>query len=160
MKRSALARSTKPMTRSPMAPSTVPMTRSPMTRHVPLAPGAKAGVLPCDAPKPKRMKSRQRAVTPAEKLYWDRLATIVGCIACRHDGHFNPVVSIHHIDGRTKLGCHQLVLPLCAGHHQQGTGNDPTLIARHPTKALFVERYGPELELKAHCDAILAGEAA
>lgn len=150
------------MKRSALAPSTKPMKRTAMTRHVPLLASAKptTGMDAAPPAKAKRMKSRQRAVSAADKLYWDRLASIVGCIACRLDGHINRYVSIHHIDGRTKPGCHQCVLPLCAGHHQQGTGNDPTLIARHPTKAQFVARYGPELELKARCDAMLAGEDA
>ena len=88
-----------------------------------------------------------RSPTAAEKAFHDRLCREVGCVACRHDGHFNDYVSVHHIDGRTKPGCHMKVLPLCAGHHQAGTGNDKTMIAVHPDKARFVERYGSEMEL-------------
>jgi hypothetical protein len=95
------------------------------------------------------MKSRQRAPTKAEKLLWTRMAETVGCIACDLDGRFNPVVSIHHIDGRTKPGCHRKVLPLCAGHHQVATGEDKTLIAVHPDKAQFEHHYGPQMELLA-----------
>ena len=84
--------------------------------------------------------------TKQEKEYWDRIASL-GCICCRIDGRFNPLVSIHHIEGRTKKGCHRKVLALCAGHHQDGTGNDRTMIAVHPWKARFEDRYGTQEQL-------------
>lgn len=96
-----------------------------------------------------RMKTRQRAPTKLEKLLWSHMAETVGCVACHLDGRCNLVVSIHHIDGRTKPGCHKKVLPLCAGHHQDATGEDKALIAVHPDKARFERRYGPQLELLA-----------
>jgi hypothetical protein len=103
------------------------------------------------APKRKAtLKSKERAVTTAEKLLWSRLAAL-GCVACKKDGNFNTHVSIHHVDGRTKPGCHQLVLPLCAGHHQDGTGEDKALIAVHPWKARFEARYGTQAELMDKC---------
>jgi hypothetical protein len=43
------------------------------------------------------------------------------------------------------------VLPLCAGHHQKGTGPNPSLIAVHPNKARFEERYGSQMELLDEC---------
>ena len=85
--------------------------------------------------------------TKAEKALWSRMAAC-GCVACRKDGWRNLEVSIHHIDGRTKPGAHQKVLPLCAGHHQDGTGL-PGLIAVHPWKARFEARYGTQAELLA-----------
>jgi len=99
------------------------------------------------------MKSKQRAVTPAEKAHWDKLAAL-GCIACMKDGLFNPHVSIHHVDGRTKPGCHMLVLPLCAGHHQDGTGA-AGLVAVHPWKARFEAMYGTQQELMTYCAELL-----
>ncbi len=102
-----------------------------------------------------KMKSKERAVTSVEKLTWDRLANEIGCVACMKDGNFNPHVSIHHVDGRTKPGCHQLVLPLCSGHHQDGTGEDKSLIAVHPWKARFEARYGTQAELMALCAHLL-----
>jgi hypothetical protein len=105
------------------------------------------------------MKSTQRAVTVDEKELWDRMASEVGCIACRIDGNLNFYVSIHHIDGRTKPGCHMTVLPLCAGHHQYGTGNDKSMIAVHPYKKRFEERYGSQLSLLAMVMNILTGES-
>ena len=75
-----------------------------------------------------------------EKRLWNKLAAL-GCVACRIDGIYNPLVSIHHIEGRTKPGCHRMVLPLCAGHHQKGAGAS-WLIAVHPDKARFEAAYG------------------
>lgn len=92
------------------------------------------------------MKTKQRSVTEEERELWHRMAGI-GCVACLIDGNVNPFVSIHHIDGRTKPDCHKKVLPLCAGHHQDGTGNDKTMIAVHPYKAQFEALYGTQYEL-------------
>lgn len=103
------------------------------------------------APAPRaKLKTKQRAVTAAEKVVWSKLAAL-GCIACMKDGRYNPHVSIHHVDGRTKPGCHILVLPLYAGHHQDGTGEDKSLISVHPWKAQFELLYGEQLALVAEC---------
>lgn len=88
-----------------------------------------------------------------QKLYHNMLAQHVGCIACNRDtaGHErNHHVSIHHVDGRTKPAAHWLVLPLCAGHHQDGTGA-PGLISVHPYKARFEQRYGSQHSLMVEC---------
>lgn len=85
------------------------------------------------------------------------MADTVGCIACRLDGRFNPGVSIHHIAGRTRRGCHSLVLPLCAGHHQDATGADKTLVAVHPDKTRFEQRYGPQMALLELVHRVLSG---
>jgi len=106
-------------------------------------------------PKPmasRGMKGRQPTVDEAR--FMSAIADL-GCVACRHDGWSNPDVSVHHIDGRTKPGAHLLVLPLCAGHHQDGTGTNPTLIAVHPYKARFEARYGAQLVLLAECVEML-----
>lgn len=93
------------------------------------------------------LKTKQRAVTPDEKVVWSKLAEM-GCIACMKDGYYNPHVSIHHVDGRTKPGCHMLVLPLCGPHHQDdGSG----ALAVHPWKARFEKRYGNQMDLVAEC---------
>ena len=84
--------------------------------------------------------------TKQEKEYWSRIAEF-GCIACRIDGYRNPIVSIHHCDGRTKKGSHMKVIALCAGHHQDGTGNDKTMLAIHPFKRRFEAKYGTQQEL-------------
>lgn len=97
-------------------------------------------------------------MTKDEKEYQSQVAAI-GCIACLLDGNHNPVVSIHHCDGRTKPGCQLKVLPLCAGHHQDGTGNDKTMIARHPYKARFEAKYGTEEQLMGLVNEIISGTA-
>lgn len=99
-----------------------------------------------------------RNPTKSEKEFWTLLAEVVGCIACRKDGRSNFHVSIHHIDGRTKEWAHKMVLPLCAGHHQDGTGA-PGLIAVHPYKARFEAQYGTQEELLEECIEILTDES-
>lgn len=59
-----------------------------------------------------------------------------------------------NVDGRTKPDAHWNVLPLCAGHHQDGTGL-PGLVAVHPWKRRFEARYGSQAELQAKCRAML-----
>lgn len=90
-----------------------------------------------------------RPVTREEKVFHDLLCRVVGCVACRF-GHGvpNTYCSVHHIDGRTKPHAHWLVLPLCAGHHQDGTGA-PGLLAIHPWKRRWEARYGTQRELLA-----------
>lgn len=95
----------------------------------------------------KRLCSKQRSATAEEKALWDRMANEVGCIACQLDGRFNTYVSIHHVKGRTTTDAHKWVIPLCAGHHQDGTGNDKSMIAVHPHKARFEARYGKQTDL-------------
>ena len=138
MKRTGFAR------KEPMARGAGLTVKKPTTKRAAKMPAPKA-----------RLKTKQLAVTADEKVYWSRLAQEVGCIACLRDGNFNPHVSIHHIDGRTKAGCHMLVLPLCAGHHQDGTGEDKSMLSVHPWKKRFEKHYGDQASLKARCDAIL-----
>lgn len=106
-------------------------------------------------PKAKSLKSKQRAVSPDEKLTWNRLASEIGCVACMKDGHFNPHVSIHHVDGRTKPDCHKLVLPLCAPHHQHDDADPAGRVGVHPYKARFERLYGTQEELMALCAELL-----
>lgn len=97
------------------------------------------------------LKTKQRAVTAAEKVLWSKLAEM-GCIACMKDGRYNPHVSIHHVDGRTKPGCHKLVLPLCGPHHQDdGSGT----VSVHPWKAEFELIYGCQLDLVEECRRLI-----
>lgn len=81
--------------------------------------------------------------TKADKALWSRMAAY-GCVACRKDGWRNLEVSIHHIDGRTKPGAHQKVLPLCYQHHQSGNPDAPSV---HPWKTRFEEKYGKQTDL-------------
>lgn len=93
----------------------------------------------------------------AEKLYWSSLVNVIGCIACYLDDTPTNHCSIHHVDGRTRPGAHMKVLPLCAGHHQDGTGNNKALIAVHPFKARFEAKYGTQEQLMAKCQELLDG---
>lgn len=97
--------------------------------------------------------------TAAEKRFHDQLASL-GCIACFLDGNYSPEVSIHHIEGRTRPGAHMKVLPLCASHHQEGTGNIPDAIAVHPWKARFEKKYGSQDELLVLCHELIERKAA
>lgn len=101
------------------------------------------------------MRSKQRAVTAEEKLLWNRLANEIGCVACMLDGQRNTHVSIHHVDGRTKPGCHKKVLPLCAPHHQQDDTDAAGRVAVHPNKARFEARYGTQEHLMEVCAYLL-----
>jgi len=92
--------------------------------------------------------------TAAEKRFHDRMASL-GCIVCYLDGRYMEEVSIHHMEGRTRSGVHMKVLPLCAGHHQDGTGI-AGLIAVHPWKARFEKKYGRQEELLELCKELLA----
>lgn len=103
------------------------------------------------------MKGRTR--NTAEKRFHDLLAQHIGCIACNRDtggGQRNTHCSIHHIDGRTKAWAHWYVLPLCAGHHQDGTGA-PGMTAVHPYKARFETEYGDQMSLLRDCIEQLQG---
>jgi hypothetical protein len=115
---------------------------------------------PKPAKLPKPMKSRGmkgRPPTAEEARFMDRMGQLP-CIACLKDGWTNQVISLHHIDGRTKPGAHFLVLPLCAQHHQQDDSDIRRRISVHGRKATFQARYGAERELLAECMAMLESE--
>jgi hypothetical protein len=91
-----------------------------------------------------------RNPTKAEKKYWDRLADEVGCIVTRNmTGLVNNYVSIHHINGRTKKGCHMDVLPLSYEFHQGAFGIHT--IGKKRWESIF----GKQMDLKQQCDEIL-----
>lgn len=90
----------------------------------------------------------------ADRELWDNMASL-GCIACRKDGIFNSLVSIHHIEGRTRPGAHRKVLPLCGQHHQHDDTDPAERIGVHPYKARFEARYGRQLDLLDDCLQLL-----
>jgi hypothetical protein len=99
------------------------------------------------APVPKRepLKPGKTAPTVEERAWLDFIVSY-GCIACHIDGHQGVPGEVHHlIYGQRRMG-HLFTIPLCPGHHRDGTGA-PGLIARHPWKARFEERYGSEESL-------------
>lgn len=58
-----------------------------------------------------------RAPTAAEDRHIKRVA-LLGCIICRiYLNKYTPA-EIHHLDGKTKDGCHFQILPLCPQHHR------------------------------------------
>lgn len=70
----------------------------------------------------------------------------LGCVACYVElGEITPC-EIHHVAGKTKPGAHYNILGLCPPHHRHGYDNDQ-FTSRHPYKARFEERYGPEAQL-------------
>lgn len=58
-----------------------------------------------------------RTPTAAERVVMDALGKLP-CIACLQHGKESTLISLHHIDGRTKPGTHLLQIPLCVYHHQ------------------------------------------
>lgn len=156
------------MRRSPLKQGKPLERKTPMARGTGFkSPSVGAGLLRIAAvqaqararePKPrKQIASRGmkgRPPTADEARFMNAIAAL-GCIACRKDGWHNAVVSIHHIDGRTKPGAHLLVLPLCGPHHQQDDTDPRGRISVHGRKATFQAIYGTERELLAECLALI-----
>ena len=91
------------------------------------------------------MVLKGRTPNKDEKLWMDRIVNL-GCIVCLHTFGVGSPAEVHHIDGKTKPGCHFLTIPLCFSHHREGV-DTAMFTSRHPYKARFYERYGTELEL-------------
>ncbi|NWA11960.1 Ref family recombination enhancement nuclease [Pseudomonas gingeri] len=101
-----------------------------------------------------------RSVTKGEKKWHDTVSDICGCICCTLDGRRRnyeeqAYVSIHHCDGRTKAHAHWYVLPLCAGHHQPGTGPIKTMKSVHGNKSEFIAEYAREIQLLEVCTQLV-----
>ena len=91
-----------------------------------------------------------RTPTKSESTYMSKVAEL-GCIVCRNEfGLFSPA-AIHHIEGRTKEGCHYKILPLCPNHHQYGGYG----VALHAGRAEWEKRYGTQAELLKQVDRLL-----
>ena len=86
-----------------------------------------------------------RSPTKEEKDHMQKVAAL-GCIICELYLDTSTPAMLHHVEGRTKKGCHIKVLPLCFEHHQGGNRCDK-YVSRHPYKAEFERRYGTEAEL-------------
>lgn len=106
---------------------------------------------PAKLPKPMASRGMKGRPPTADEARFMTAIAALGCIACRKDGRHNAVVSIHHIDGRTKPGAHLLVLPLCGPHHQQDDTDPWGRVSVHGRKATFRAIYGTEHELLAEC---------
>lgn len=76
-----------------------------------------------------------------------------GCIVCRNElGVFSPACP-HHMDGKTKPGCHFKTIPLCGAHHQTGGYG----VAFHSGRVAWEAEYGTEAELLKQCQEIVNG---
>ena len=73
----------------------------------------------------------------------------LGCIVCLEFNDCYTEPAIHHIDGKTKDGCHKLTIGLCGNHHQiPCNGKDKLWISRHGDgKAAFEQAYHSEVFL-------------
>lgn len=109
----------------------------------------------------KAIKSRGnkgRTPTAAERRIMDKLGALP-CIACLIHGKVSPLISLHHIDGRTAPDAHAHVLPLCNFHHQHAAPADireqyPWLLPVHADgnvggPAEFEKANGTQLNLLA-----------
>ena len=88
---------------------------------------------------------KSKTATKAERLWMDAIVEH-GCVVCKREYGVFTETEIHHIDGKTKPGCHLKTIPLCYRHHREGLDND-VYTSRHPFKKRFEERYGTEDEL-------------
>ncbi len=79
----------------------------------------------------------------------------IGCMACRHLGHYS-VPEVHHLKSGNKRRGHQYTVPLCPAHHR-GVYHDPEL--HGPSLALaprsFHEAFGSDDELLRKTNELL-----
>ena len=94
-----------------------------------------------------------RTPRKAEREHMERVREL-GCIVCRLYLDKFRIAAIHHVNGRTKPGCHLTVLPLCFDHHQGGADSG-LFISVHPYKARFEAAYGSEFYLMKAVDNLL-----
>lgn len=112
-------------------------------------------------PKPAPAKSTSRGMkgrtpTADEQRVMDRLGALP-CLCCLREGRTNPVISLHHVTGRTEPGAHYRTLPLCIWHHDTPADAEarqryPDLVPRHAKGSLggrraWEGRFGTELEM-------------
>lgn len=98
-----------------------------------------------------------RSLSKADRERGDKLRDL-GCIVCLNvDGVHTPP-AIHHIDGKTKEGCHQLTIPLCPNHHQYKANSNQlkAWVSLHGDgKAAFKDAYGSEYELLEQANGLI-----
>ena len=87
-----------------------------------------------------------RAPTKKEADRFDKMREL-GCIVCLNTMGVNTPPAIHHIDGKTKEGCHDLTIPLCPSHHQYKSNNSIWVSRHGDGRAAFERAYGTEREL-------------
>lgn len=132
---------------TPMARTSMRKPLPPRTKSVPQRGTGRGAITAVDAevravPKGATAKPGKRTPTVEEAAWMDRIIAH-GCVACLIDRVPPRPAEVHHIlRGGRRIG-HLFTIPLCPGHHRDGTGA-PGLIARHPFKARFEARYGNE----------------
>jgi len=99
--------------------------------------------------------SKMRSLTVADKERGAKLREM-GCIVCLNMFELYTPTSIHHLDGQTKEGCHQLTIPLCPRHHQfKDNSKLPQWFAFHDDKTSFEAAYGTEQELLEQVNGLI-----
>ncbi len=96
-----------------------------------------------------------RTLTVADKERRAKLYEMGCCVCLNHLDLYTPT-SIHHLDGQTKPGCHQLTIPLCPSHHQyKDNSKPPQWFAFHDDKTSFEAAYGTEQELLEQVNGLI-----
>lgn len=100
---------------------------------------------------------RMRGLTVADKERGDKLREL-GCIVCVNEHNVHTPPAIHHLFGKTREGCHQLTIPLCAFHHQipDIEFKPPKWFTFHGQRSDFEEAYGTEQELLEQVNGLIA----
>lgn len=128
-----------------------------------------AAINPKPPAQPQRRPSTRglkgRTPLASEKRLADKLASLP-CIACYRHGKISPLVSLHHMHGRTVLGAHEKQLPLCQYHHQVVAPAEmrrkfPWLIPFHAAgncggKSEWERRNGSQEDLYEQCLEMIA----
>jgi hypothetical protein len=97
-----------------------------------------------------------RSLTKADKDRGVKLRDL-GCIVCVNEFGVYTEPAIHHIDGKTKEGCHQLTIPLCPRHHQiKDNDKPPKWLTLHGQRIAFETVYGTEQELLEQVNGLIA----
>jgi hypothetical protein len=87
-----------------------------------------------------------RKPTADEARYLDDVASL-GCIICLlYLNIKDSPAEIHHVDGKTKEGCHYKVIPLCTPHHR-GEGSSKGYSSRADSRRAFEKAYMSERDL-------------
>ena len=100
-----------------------------------------------------------RALTKADKERGDKIRQM-GCVVCELFNDVFTPTAIHHMDGQTKEGCHDLTIGLCDKHHQHKDNEKPQRwISRHGDgRAAFEKAYGPESQLLEYVNGYIQCE--
>ena len=113
-----------------------PVVLTPITRQGVYAPAVGGEAVP----KPEPVRSGKRTPTVEERRWMDAIVR-AGCLACRMDGIADVPGEVHHLLRAGRRIGHMHTICLCPPHHRTGEGG---VIARHPWRVRFEQRYAPE----------------